>query len=67
MSRQCSVILARLQNRLVSNEELSGIALKYTSRISDLRKREYDIRVVRRDYGTGLVWYGLFVNGKRVA
>ena len=63
LSDQCSLILGRLQHGRASNKELSGIALKYTSRCSDLRKAGHDVRVVERNRATGLTWYALFVDG----
>lgn len=64
LSGQCAKILGRLQRGIVTNRELAEkYSLKYTSRISDLRKRDHDIRVVARDYETGLVWYALFIGG----
>lgn len=56
---QNAAILALLrEKREVPNYELAEIALKYSGRVSDLRKCGYDIRVVRRDGGTR--WYRLF-------
>lgn len=52
-------ILQRLRQGQASNKELSQIALKYTSRISDLRKFGFDVVVVNRDYETGLTFYAL--------
>ncbi len=58
LSRQCAEILALLfQNRRVSNKTLAGISLKYTGRISDLRKAGYDVQCVERDRTSGLSWY----------
>ena len=42
----------------VSNRALSAVALKYTSRISDLRAAGYDIQA-RVDRVTGLTMYHL--------
>lgn len=64
LSGQCATILGRLQSGRASNIALSQISLKYTGRISELRKRGHDIRVILRDHATGLAWYALFVNGK---
>lgn len=66
LSDQCSLILGRLQKGRVSNKELSERSLKYTSRISELRGRRHDIRVVHRNRATGLVVYALFVDGREV-
>lgn len=59
LSRQCAEILGRLQQGPVTNLELSRIALKYTSRISDLRARGHVVVVQSRDHSTGLVVYAL--------
>ena len=67
LSNQCEVILGRLQSGRVSNGQLSLIALKYTNRISELRKQGHVIKVVARDYASGIVWYALFVDGLEVA
>lgn len=56
---QNGVILDRLRQGPVTNDELSRIARKYTSRISDLRKAGYDIRVVEHDRSSGLSLYRL--------
>lgn len=60
LSEQCGVILRRLEIGPVTNSELSRIALKYTSRISDLRQKGYDVRVIHRDRTCGLTTYKLF-------
>lgn len=59
LSKQCQAILARLRQGRSTNRELSELSLKYTSRISDLRKAGYQIEVVERDYETGRVLYEL--------
>lgn len=59
LSTQCEKILARLQRGTASNLELSGLALKYTSRISDLRKNGYVVEVISRSHETGEVIYEL--------
>ncbi len=43
LDSQCDRMLARLQKGAATNVELSAISLKYTSRISDLRKLGHDI------------------------
>lgn len=58
LSRQCEEILTLLKAGPVSNRALSGIALKYTSRISDLRAAGYNIQA-RVDRVTGLTMYHL--------
>ncbi len=59
-ANQTSQIIELLRNRDATNDELSAISRKYTSRVSDARKRGYDIRVVKRDYDSGLTVYRLF-------
>ena len=67
LSKQCEAILGRLQQGPVSNHLLAGTyALKYTSRISDLRRRDHDVRVIERDHRTGRTLYALFVDGKQM-
>ncbi len=56
---QCRAILERLRQGPATNRELATISLKYTGRISDLRKSGYNIVVVSRDRKTGIVWYEL--------
>lgn len=51
-------IVDRLLQGPATNAELSKISLKYTSRISDARKRGYQITCTRKDsIGTGLTEY----------
>jgi hypothetical protein len=64
LGRQCRAIVDRLRRGRATNAELAGMALKFTGRISDCRAAGYDIRVVSRDYTTGVVWYALFVGGE---
>jgi hypothetical protein len=59
LSKQCQLILERLQAGDATNMELSGIALKYTSRISDLRAAGYTIEISERDHESGSVTYRL--------
>lgn len=59
LSGQCAAILARLQLAPASNYDLACIALKYTSRISDLRHAGYKISVASRDHKSGYVVYHL--------
>ena len=58
LSAQCETILARLRIGTATNYELAAIALKYTSRVSDLRKAGHDIRCER--LGGGVTRYELF-------
>lgn len=60
LSRQCQAIDQRLQAGPATNRELSAISLKYTSRISDLRDKGWDVRVVSRRHDTGLTVYQIF-------
>ncbi len=64
LSRQCQEILDRLRCGRLTNLELSAIALKYTGRISDLRKSGHDVRCVERNHSTGRTVYALFLAGK---
>ena len=59
LSRQNAAILQRLRQGPASNTQLAAIALKYTSRISDLRAAGYDVRLIEQDRATGLTWYEL--------
>lgn len=59
LNRQCRTVLAMLQVGPCSNRDLASVALKYTSRISDLRGAGYRIAVVERDTRTGLAMYAL--------
>jgi hypothetical protein len=59
LSNQCRQILERLRIGPASNIELAQIALKYTSRISDLRAAGYEVRCKRGALGTGQMWYDL--------
>lgn len=48
LSKQCQLILAKLKTGPCTNYELAGVALKYTSRISDLRKHGFNVRMTER-------------------
>lgn len=54
LSNQCQEILIRITGRWASSLELAEVALKYTSRLSDLRQRGYKIDTKRSDEGW---WY----------
>jgi len=56
---QAGKILERLRQGRATNAELSRLALKYTGRISDLRAKGYDIRMVEQDRESGLTVYEL--------
>jgi len=55
---QNAAILERLQQGPATNRELSGLSLKYTSRISDLRAAGYTVDC-SQDKATGLNVYTL--------
>lgn len=57
LSAQCIDILKRMLQGPVTNQELSGIALKYTSRISDIRASGISVLLVERDHETGRTVY----------
>lgn len=59
LAGQCLKIYQRLQQGPATNDELSAISRKYTSRISDIRQAGYPIDVLSRDYETGLTYYQL--------
>lgn len=59
LRNQCERILDRLRQGMVSNHELAEIALKYSSRISELRKQGWTIRVCARDWKSGICFYEL--------
>lgn len=59
LSRQCQAIAELLERGRASNRELSAISLKYTSRISDMRKQGWNVQVVEADRVSGLTWYDL--------
>lgn len=58
LSAQCQTILARLQSGPATNTELAAIALKYTSRISDLRKAGYSVTNKRQSGGVTVYTLG---------
>ena len=63
LAAQCQVILALLKergNQGARNSELAHIALKYTSRISDLRAQGYDIRCFCDNAVKGIYRYVYF-------
>lgn len=51
LSAQCAEILRRLAQGPATNRELATVALKYTSRVSDLREAGWDIACDRLDGG----------------
>ena len=57
---ECAEILELLQSKArVTNKEMAAISLKYTSRVSDLRKAGHVIKCVDRDHQTGECGYEL--------
>lgn len=59
LSGQNLAILDALRRGPMRNTDLALIALKYTSRLSDLRKAGYEVRIQSRDTKTGVVVYEL--------
>ena len=59
LSRQCGAILSRLTQGPATNVELATLALKYTGRISDLRRSGYQVTAYDRTRQTGVTWYRL--------
>lgn len=59
LTGQNQAVLERLQQGPATNFELNQIAIKYTSRISDLRAAGYNVVVVDRDRATGRTMYQL--------
>lgn len=51
MWRQCEIILHRLQQGPASSADLAALTLKYTSRISDLRKAGHHIQCQHNSSG----------------
>lgn len=63
LAAQCQAILTLLQergNQGARNSELARIALKYTSRISDLRDQGYDVRCLCENATKGIYRYVYF-------
>lgn len=58
-SQQCERIYQRLQRGPATNQELAQLALKYTSRISDLRKGGVCVECIEHDHVTGRTVYAL--------
>ena len=59
LSKQCQAILDRLRQGPTSNRVLATLALKYTGRLSELRRAGYPIGIRSQDHATGLVVYEL--------
>lgn len=64
---QCLKMLRCFLDGPASNDELSRIGRKYTSRISDLRKSGFRIDKVSQDHETGLAWYRLNAEDREMA
>ena len=56
---QALKIYERLQLGSATNVELAEISLKYTSRISDIRKAGHVVTLISHDHETGLTSYQL--------
>jgi hypothetical protein len=56
LSRQCEIILHRLQQGPATSSELAALSIKYTGRISDLRKRGFNIQCERGGSGECGEW-----------
>lgn len=61
---QCLAVLDRLRQGPATNRELAAISLKYTGRISDLRKAGHAIPPPVEDPVTGLATYRLLDRGE---
>ena len=59
LSGQNLTILEALRRGPMRNTDLALIALKYTSRLSDIRKAGYEVRIKERNTATGVVVYEL--------
>jgi len=59
LNSQAQRILELLRQGPATNHELADISLKYTSRVSDLRKAGYVIEMVAHDFHTGKTVYEL--------
>lgn len=63
---QCLAVLERLRQGPATNRELAAISLKYTGRISDLRKAGHAIPPPVEDPVTGLATYRLLDRGEAI-
>jgi hypothetical protein len=59
LANQNAAVLARLKAGPATNRELAMLALKYTSRISDLRAAGHVIRPIKKNRVTGETTYQL--------
>lgn len=60
LTGQNAAILKRLRLGPADNVELAGMALKYTSRISDLRAAGHRVEIIQRNSANGVNVYKLF-------
>ena len=60
LTGQNLAILERLRRGPCDNVELSRMALKYTSRISDLRAAGYKVEIIQSNSANGVNVYKLF-------
>ena len=66
LSKQNRAILARLREGPANNSELAAFALKYTSRVSDLRKHGYAVKCYKkRGDESGVRWYRLIAKDEQ--
>ena len=59
LAGQNLAILQALQRGPCTNRQLAGLSLKYTSRISDLRRAGYDVKCIEHNRVTGFSRYAL--------
>ena len=59
LSRQCQQILDRLRRGPAEGCELAAITHRFGGRVLELRRAGYDVRLVSRDYKTGVTLYEL--------
>jgi hypothetical protein len=63
VSRQALKVLELLKLGPATNRELLSVAIRYGSRIHDLRKAGYRIEIIAKDEASGLTTYKLFGGG----
>lgn len=59
VSKQALQVLEQLRSGPKTNRQLLEVAIRYGSRLHDLRKAGYDIQIVSKDEASGLVTYKL--------
>lgn len=58
LTKQEQAILDLFQSgAVVCNTEMAQVSLKYFTKVSSLRGRGYDIRLIAEDFNTGEAWY----------